>query len=219
VSIANAVFYAESAIFLSHFKGHELSGFGGALKNMGMGCGTRAGKYAMHHSVNPEIDIDKCTGCEKCIKWCSAGALSMKNKKISFDSSKCMGCGECILSCAFNVFRIPWNETVKGVQEKIVEYACGALKNKKHFSINFINHITQYCDCYSDRGKSLVEDIGIVAGSDPVAVDQASADLVNQKFGGDFLRSIFPEIDWTVQLDYAEKLGLGNRKYALVEHK
>ena len=216
--IANAIHYSDFCLFLSHFKGHEISGFGGALKNMGMGCGTRAGKYAMHHSINPSADIDKCTGCGTCVKWCSAGALSVKNKKVSFNASKCIGCGECILSCAFNVFSIPWNETVKSVQEKIVEYAYGVLKDKKHFCVNFLNHVTQYCDCYPDRGKVLLDEIGIVAGSDPVAVDQASADIVNQKFGKDFWRSIFPEIDWTVQLDYAEKLGLGTRKYSLQEY-
>ncbi len=217
VSIANAVHYAESAIFISHFKGHELSGFGGTLKNIGMGCATRAGKYAMHNKVNPTVDVDKCTGCGKCIKWCSAGALSLKSKKIELDSSKCIGCGECILSCAFNVFSIAWNETTKGVQEKIVEYASGVLKNKKHFSINFITHITKFCDCYPDRGTVLLDEIGMAASQDPVALDQASSDLINKKFGKDFWRSIYPEIDSTVQLDYAEKLGLGSRKYSLIE--
>ncbi|MFC1501352.1 DUF362 domain-containing protein, partial [Elusimicrobiota bacterium] len=182
-SIANAIHYAESLIFLSHFKGHELTGFGGTLKNIGMGCATRAGKYAMHHSVNPRVNIDHCTACGKCIQWCPAGALELKNKKIVFDNKKCIGCGECILSCVFNVFSIPWNESTKSVQEKIVEYSYAVLKNKKHFSVNFLKHITKYCDCYSDRGKPLTEDIGILASNDPVALDQASADMVNKKHG------------------------------------
>jgi uncharacterized Fe-S center protein len=216
VSIANAIHYSDSLVFMSHFKGHEISGFGGALKNMGMGCGTRAGKYAMHDRLQPSINDDKCLGCEQCVKWCNTQALRVENKKIHLTPEKCAGCGECILSCPQSVFTIPWDESVSDVQEKIVEYAFGAIKDKPHFCINFLNHITKFCDCYPDRGKPLLPDIGVLASDDPVALDMASADLVNQQFKGDFFKSIFPGIDWNVQLDYAEKLGLGTRKYELV---
>jgi uncharacterized Fe-S center protein len=216
VSIANAVHYADAAIFLSHFKGHEISGFGGALKNIGMGCGTRAGKYAMHDRVRPEVDLDRCLACGRCVEWCSANALSVKSGKIDIDRSQCVGCGECFLSCPRDVFHIPWDENIGSVQQKIVEYAFGALANKRHFSINFMNHITKYCDCYPDKGQPVIGDIGIAASADPVALDQACADIVNERFGGDFFRSIFPDIDWTVQLDYAEKIGVGTRAYTLV---
>ncbi|MGA2090787.1 MAG: DUF362 domain-containing protein [Endomicrobiales bacterium] len=217
VHIANAIFYADSLIFLNHFKGHEISGFGGALKNIGMGCGSRAGKYAMHDTLKPSVNLDACIGCGQCVKWCATGALELKEKKISFKGKNCVGCGECILSCRQNVFNIPWDSTTSAVQEKIVEYAYGVTRNKSHYSINYLNNITQYCDCYPVTGKPLMDDIGIMASSDPVALDQASADIVNARYGGDFWRHLFPEIDWTVQLSYAEELGLGSRKYELIE--
>lgn len=219
VSIANAVHYADSLFFMSHFKGHEISGFGGTLKNAGMGCGTRAGKYAMHDSLKPAIDTANCVGCGACVKWCAPAALSLESKKICYAPEKCVGCGECILSCAHNVFRIPWNETTSAVQEKIVEYAYGVLKGKKHFSINFINHVTQYCDCYPSKGKPLIPDIGVMASADPVALDLASADIVNERFGSDFWKHIFPEIDRNVQLAYAHKLGLGELAYTINTYK
>lgn len=218
VSIANAVHYADSFVFINHLKGHEISGFGGLLKNAGMGCGTRAGKYAMHDKLRPRIGVENCIACGQCLKWCSAQALSLKDRKIAMDLERCVGCGECTLSCTHNVFSIPWDETASGVQERIVEYAYGVLKGKRTFGISFVNHITKFCDCYPTREKPLLGDLGVLASSDPVALDQAGADLVNKAYGGDFWRHIFPDIDWTVQLAYAEQLGLGNRQYELVEY-
>ena len=217
VSIANAVHYADSAIFLTHFKGHEISGFGGTLKNMGMGCGTRAGKYSMHDKIHPKTRLERCIGCSKCIKWCSTKALSLNKRKILMDSVKCVGCGECILTCPQKVFQIPWDENTSDAQEKIIEYAFGAVKNKKYFSINFLNFITQYCDCFRTTADPLIEDIGVLAGLDPVALDQASVDMVNNRFGSDFFKHIFPDIDWETQLSYAEKIGLGSRQYRIIE--
>lgn len=217
VQIANAIHYSDSLIFLSHFKGHEISGFGGALKNAGMGCGTRAGKYAMHDSLTPRVDEKKCIACGQCIKWCTGRALELKGKNIELNREKCIGCGECILSCPQEVFRIPWDEDTSNVQEKIVEYAYGVIKNKPAFYINSLHFITKYCDCYQTKENPLIPDLGVLASSDPVALDQASADIVNTEFNGDFWRHIFPDIDWNVQLDYAQKLGLGKRQYKLVE--
>ncbi len=227
VKIANALHYADSIVFVTHFKGHEVTGFGGTLKNMGMGCGARAGKYEMHHSIIPEVIVEKCNGCGLCIKWCPSGALLFQPSHqstnppihqftIRLDSTKCTGCGECILTCRQGAIKLPWGDPVKTCQEKIVEYACGAVKNKSFFCVNFLQHITKYCDCYGRKEEPLLPDIGILVSPDPVAIDQASADLVNKKFGSDFFRHIFPEIDWTIQLDYAEKIGLGSRKYELI---
>ncbi|MFN3966775.1 MAG: DUF362 domain-containing protein [Endomicrobiia bacterium] len=219
VKIANAIYYSDSFVFVTHFKGHEITGFGGALKNIGMGCATRAGKYEMHNSVVLEIRIENCKSCGICVRWCPTGALSLpdKNSKIIYNKEKCIGCGECIISCKYDVFKIPWSDSTKDVQEKIVEYCFGVLKNKRAIYINFLNFITKYCDCYSTKEGPLIEDIGIVVSSDPVAVDKASVDLVNKKYGRDFFKEIWPEIDWSVQLEYAEKLGLGSRNYELVE--
>lgn len=217
VRIANAVHCSDAFLFLNHFKGHEISGFGGALKNMGMGCGSRAGKYAMHDTLKPKVDVKRCVACGACVTWCAPGALKLDGKRIVFDENRCVGCGECILSCPRDVFSIPWDSSAEAVQEKIVEYAYGVVKGKPHFSVNFLNHITKFCDCYPSKGKPVMDDIGIVAGTDPVAVDQASADIVNRAFGRDLWRHLFPEIDWTVQLSYAEKVGLGSRDYTLVQ--
>ncbi|MFH0947417.1 MAG: DUF362 domain-containing protein [Elusimicrobiota bacterium] len=233
VKIARDIYYADKFIFLTHFKGHEISGFGGAIKNIGMGCGCRHGKYEMHNAIKPNINSEKCIGCGACIKWCPSNALTLlemshrdtvsltglklSNKKIIIDKNICVGCGECILSCEQYAIKIPWDESTRNAQEKIVEYAAGVLYDKKAIYLNFLNYITKFCDCYETKEVPLVEDIGIVASDDPVAIDHASAELVNKKFGGDFFKHIFPDIDWSVQLEYAEKLGLGEKKYNLIE--
>jgi uncharacterized Fe-S center protein len=219
VTIAQEIYNADSFMFLSHFKGHEITGFGGALKNIGMGCGSKAGKYAMHHSLKPTVNNKRCIGCGNCVKYCYQQALSLINKKVVMDKDKCVGCGQCIVNCVFKVFGLKWNESPAVVQEKIVEYAFGILKNKKSSYVNFLNHISKYCDCFSlPKNGPLMEDVGIVAGVDPVAVDQASYDLVNKAYGKNFFKNIYPEIDATIQLQYAEELGLGTRDYELINY-
>lgn len=121
VKIARDIYYADKFIFMTHFKGHEISGFGGTIKNIGMGCGSRQRKYEMHNAIKPNISSEKCIGCGTCIKWCSLNALKLLNKKIIIDKNICMGCGECILSCEQYAIKIPWDESTKNVQEKIVE--------------------------------------------------------------------------------------------------
>lgn len=220
VKIAHDIYYADSLICISHFKGHELSGFGGALKNLGMGCGSKAGKYEMHNNMLPEIAEAKCTGCKVCFKWCPTDAIKLVGKKAKIDSQICVGCGDCILSCPFHAVSIKWNESFKNVQEKIVEYAAGVLSNKtnKCLYVNFLNFITPQCDCYpTGKAKPLLADIGILASLDPVSIDQASVDLVNKQAGKDLFREIYPNIDWSDQLRYAEELRLGERKYELIK--
>ncbi|MDR2395318.1 MAG: DUF362 domain-containing protein [Endomicrobium sp.] len=219
VAIAQEICSADGFIFMSHFKGHELTGFGGALKNIGMGCGSKAGKYAMHHSCKPTLDQKHCIGCGNCVKHCYQKALTLIEKKVVMDKKKCVGCGQCIVNCAFKVFGLKWNEDSVGVQEKIVEYAAGVLKDKKGSYVNFLNHISKYCDCFSvPKNNPLMEDVGIVAGADPVAVDQASYDLINKSYGKNFFKEIYPQINPIVQLQYAQDLGLGSREYTLVNY-
>jgi uncharacterized Fe-S center protein len=219
VAIAREICNADNSIFMSHFKGHEITGFGGALKNIGMGCGSKAGKYAMHHLSKPIVNKKLCRGCGTCVKYCYQKALALVNKKVVMDKEKCAGCGQCIVSCIFKVFKLKWNEDPQSVQEKIIEYAAGVLKTKKSAYINFLNHISKYCDCFTlAKNEPLMNDVGIVAGIDPVAVDQASYDLTNNAFGKNFFKEIYPEIDPTIQLKYAQELGLGNRDYKLVKY-
>lgn len=214
VDIAQDIFFADAIVFLSHFKGHEVTGFGGTLKNMGMGCATRKGKYAMHNTVMPVMDTTRCTGCGYCVSWCPGKALRVEAGTIVMNNAQCLGCGECILSCKQRVFRIPWNEHTSGLQEKIIEYA-SAVASKKNVYLNFLHHITPECDCFPTKSHPLVNDIGILASRDPVALDQASLDLVNEKAGRDIFKEIHPTIDATRQLEYAEELGIGTRQYEL----
>lgn len=232
VNIARAVAEADALVAVTHFKAHELSGFGGSLKNIGMGCATREGKLVQHSTVAPKINREICKGCRLCLDYCSSGAISVTAKKASINEKKCIGCGECIIVCPFKAIEIDWNESPDIFQKKMMEYALGAIKGKEKRSvfINFVVQVSPACDCYSHSDSPIVRDIGILASDDPVAIDAASCDLVNNEIslpgtaikhplgkGEDKWRAIYPAIDWSIQLDHAEKLGLGTRKYSLVK--
>lgn len=233
VKIAEAIYNSDAILAISHFKGHGLCGIGGAIKNLGMGCASRHGKYEQHNSVVPKINTLLCTACGACVKWCAGGALSLRSSVVScqssaisksddrrpttvirLDAAKCTGCGQCVLVCSKNVFKIPWNEESAVVQEKIAEYASGVVKGKKTFYINFLTFITSYCDCFKTTGKPIMPDVGILLSADPVAIDQASLDLIKQTAGRDILKDVVGT-DGTRQIEYAEKLGLGSREYEL----
>jgi uncharacterized protein len=232
VYIGSDIVEADALISVAHFKGHELSGFGGAIKNLGMGCASRKGKLAQHSTVAPKVVLEKCVGCGECIPHCSQNALSLENEKAALNAKKCIGCGECILICSNSAIEIQWNQAIPTFLENIVEYTMGVLKNKtgKLLSVNFITQVSPACDCYGHNDAPIVRDIGIVASKDPVAADQACVDLVNQEKalpgsclevnlekGEDKFRGVYPNVDWTIQLAYAEKLGLGSRSYELTK--
>jgi hypothetical protein len=219
VKIAAAACHADSMIVLTHFKGHELTGFGGSLKNVGMGLGSRAGKQMMHADVQPAVNKEKCTACGCCVKWCPTSAITMIGNKAEIDRSKCIGCGECVASCNFGAIAISYAGSPASVQEKIVEYFYGVWKDKKDKMVffNFLTDISPNCDCYGWNDPPVTQDIGLLASCDPVAIDQASVDMVNKKCGSDKFRDIYPDIDWSVQLSYAESLGIGTRNYELTE--
>ena len=230
VYIASEIVQAEALISVAHFKGHELSGFGGTLKNLGMGCASRRGKLAQHSTVHPKVVRKKGIGCGECVQHCSQKALTLFEEKALIDAQKCMGCGECILVCPSSAIQIEWNQAIPVFLENMIEYTEGVLKGKenKTLCINFITDVSPACDCYSHNDAPVVRDIGILASKDPVAIDQASVDLVNREAalpessltvnraaGEDKFRGIYPKVDWTHQLDYAEKIGLGSRAYQL----
>ena len=232
VSIADGIAEADGMIVVTHFKAHELSGFGGALKNLGMGCATKEGKLAQHSTVAPKISADACKGCKTCLEYCPAKAITVYGRKASINEGKCIGCGECLIVCPSQAIRIEWNESQDLFQKKMVEHALGALagKEKKTLFLNFLLQISPACDCYPNSDAPIVRDIGILASNDPVSIDAASCDLVNSeesipktaikkplKRGEDKWRALYPAIDWNIQLDHAEKLGLGERKYTLVK--
>ena len=230
VKIAAAAAHADAMIAITHFKGHELTGFGGVLKNLGMGLGSRSGKLRMHSDVRPKVEEDKCIACGKCQEWCPAGAITV-TKKAAIDSTKCIGCGECTITCQQDAIAINWESATDVIQEKIVEYVMGALKNKKGKCgfITFITQVSPDCDCWGFNDAPVVRDIGILASLDPVAIDQACADLVNQEMvlpgsclaeQGDVpdkFKALYPMVDWQRQLAYAEEIGLGTRQYELIQ--
>jgi uncharacterized Fe-S center protein len=233
VFIAEAVHEAEGLVAMSHFKLHEMAGFGGAIKNVGMGGASRKGKMAQHSNISPLITEKKCTGCGECVAHCASEAIHInpETDKAVIDPKKCVGCAECISVCPYGNIQIQWNEAIPVFLKKMVEYAYGVILNKKGRAlfINFITQVSPACDCYGFNDFPIVGDIGIVASLDPVAIDQASADLVNQapglpgsqlkdlSPGADKFKDIYPQIDWPIQLAYAEQLGLGTREYELVK--
>jgi uncharacterized Fe-S center protein len=231
VSIAHAIFYAEALVVVTHFKGHELSGFGGAIKNIGMGCASREGKLSQHSTLGPTIKRKACVGCKTCVTWCAYEAIEMRDKKAFINPDRCVECGECIVICPEGAIQIQWNEAAPAFQRKMVEYAIGALKNKGERAafVSFLTQVSPFCDCYGNSDTPLVGDVGILASNDPVAIDQASIDLVNAQPGNPFspytkdlapgadkFRAVHREVDWEVQLAYGEEMGLGQRAYELV---
>jgi len=223
VSLAKAAIDADCLIALSHFKGHDCTGFGGAIKNVGMGLGSRAGKQQMHADVVPRVDTAKCTGDGRCVKWCPTEAISIVNKKAQIDLSRCIGCAECVAACLPGAIGISWAGTPDSIQEKMAEYACGALQKKrgKAAFFNFLLDISPNCDCYPRNDAPIVPDIGVLASTDIVAIDRASVDLVNSSEGRvkghDKFRTIYPDIDWSTQIKHAQKIGLGSQDHELIE--
>ena len=215
VSIAAGLAKYDQVIVLSHFKGHMLAGFGGAVKQLSMGFGSKGGKMAMHLGVKPRIMGFLCKKCGLCQKRCQVGAVSCEKGKFRIDRNKCIGCGACFSICprhAVSIFSLGgfWNALFKGkfFREKLVEYACGSAKGKKHIYISFAVNITRGCDCEPHPMPRCIKDIGVFASTDPVAIDQACLDAAlkaGKKFRG------------AEQLQYAEKCGLGSREYTLVE--
>ncbi len=234
VYLGSEIVEADALVSVAHFKGHELSGFGGTLKNLGMGCASRRGKLDQHSNVSPKIKRKTCIGCGECARHCPGDAIYLEEKKAYIRAEACIGCAECIVRCPTGSVTINWNQTVPVFLEKMMEYCLGVLKNKKNkaFFINFITDISPGCDCLSYNASPIVNNVGVLASLDPVAIDQASADLVNQQKGlsntelkgnlnpgEDKFKGLYPSVDWQHQLSYAETIGLGTRDYTLIPLK
>lgn len=224
---------ADSLVVVSHFKGHMLFGFGGAIKNVGMGLGSRAAKQMMHADVRPTLErIENCAGCGRCMEVCPADAVSMVGDIPVFDEEKCEGCAECITECPNEALQIQWDGAPIQVMEKTAETCWAVLKRKKGKAIyyNFVMDVTPDCDCTADTGVPLTEDVGILVSTDPVAIDAASVFLVTQAKarkdskigvegmqGKDKFKLIRPAINGEHTLKYGEEIGLGSREYTLIE--
>ncbi|GAJ15228.1 unnamed protein product, partial [marine sediment metagenome] len=206
----------KNLVVFSHFTGHIITGLGGALKNLGMGLASRAGKLAMHCNTKITIDPKKCIACNLCIENCPVNAISYVNKKAFIDEKKCIGCARCIAVCEQKAPRIPWaSARGKEVQERLVEYCFGINKICNIIYFTSLKNITLECDCMDTPQKPIIKDLGILASLDPVAIDQAAIDLVKKELGKDAFKE-YNNIDSSFQLKYGEKLELGSRDYKLI---
>lgn len=222
VRLGSLIKQMDSCVVVSHVKGHSTAGFGGAIKNISMGFASRSGKQQMHSDVRPGVNPERCTLCGTCVEWCPVGAITLGDAAL-IDSQICIGCGECRVTCPEGAIDISWETTPTRLQEKMAEYALGALnllKGRIAF-VNFLINITPDCDCWEWSGTRLLDDIGVLSSLDPVAADQASCDLINEaarrKYGRDLWEHLYPRIDWQAQLKHAEEIGVGTRKYSISE--
>jgi uncharacterized Fe-S center protein len=224
IKIAKEIFNADSMVVLSHVKGHELSGFGGSIKNVAMGCVTKESKAAQHRVNRGVIDLSKCTGCGQCVEACAFKALSLIQEKVVRDEEKCTNCNNCLYTCPEKVFSLP-PQAKERFQVYLAHAAAGVLSqfHSKVAFINFIQDVTPLCDCATPSGLPVIPDIGILASTDVVAVEKASLDLIAQskpvgKFANIRSPDILGEINGTdslIQIRTAQKLGLGNMEYQL----
>lgn len=201
---------------LSHFKGYELTGSGGAIKNIGMGSVARAGKMEQHSDSKPIESEENCVACRMCERRCPTGAITV-DEVARIDYNVCIGCGECITMCNYNAVHPAWDGSGEIASKKIAEYAKSAFSSKKAVFVSLINNVSPNCDCYFINEPPVAPDIGIVASTDPVTIDKACIDLVTDKVGYDPFRKIHPNVAWKTQLEHAEKIGLGEEKYELIE--
>ena len=235
--IGRAVMDADVFISLSHFKGHESTGFGGTLKNIGMGCGSRAGKMQQHNDGKPQVDPDLCRGCRRCAKECGSDAIRYESGKAVIDQDLCKGCGRCIGACAFDAISND-NENANSILGcKIAEYSKAVVAGRPCFHISLITDVSPNCDCHSENDAPILPDLGMLASFDPVALDQACVDLCqaaepirNSQLGDNLADPNFhhhhdhfldsnPNVSWKETLEHAEKLGIGTRSYELVTMK
>ena len=235
--IGRAVMDADVFISLSHFKGHESTGFGGALKNIGMGCGSRAGKMEMHSAGKPHVDQNLCVGCQMCAKICAHDAPEFENKKATINHDKCVGCGRCIGVCPKDAILSASDESNEILNCKIAEYTKAVIDNRPHFHISLVIDVSPYCDCHGENDAAIVPNVGMFASFDPVALDMACAEAVNAQpvlsnsmlgdcseeeracHNHDHFHSIFPETCWESAIAHGKKIGIGNSKYKLITVK
>lgn len=233
--IGSAIADADIIISMNHFKGHEQTGFGGALKNLGMGCASVGGKLELHSASQPRIDIESCKGCNICVKHCRHDAIHLNaSHKAEIDYGKCVGCGQCVALCQYDGAVMGEGDTSERLNYKIAEYTKAVLSGKPNFHISFIMNVSPECDCWNHNDAAIVPDLGIAASFDPVALDKACTDMVikapiqetgnrlsdaphhEHLEGCDKFHLMHPDTNWQAGLEHAEKIGLGTQKYELI---
>ena len=230
--IGRAVMDADVFISLTHFKGHEEAGFGGCLKNIGMGCGSRAGKMEQHNAGKPHVAQKHCIGCGQCRKICAHGAPIIENGKAHIDHDRCVGCGRCIAVCPKDAVRIDWDESTTNLNCKIAEYTKAVVDGRPCFHISLVIDVSPNCDCRSENDMAIVPNVGMFASFDPVALDMACVDAVNAQTPlrgsaaddahakahvHDHFQRLHPDTNWRSCLEHGEKIGIGTREYELIK--
>ena len=228
--IGRAVMDADIVISLTHFKCHEEAGVGGAMKNVGMGCGSGAGKREMHSDGRPLTDREKCVGCGACAKICAHNGPKLRDGKMEINWSACVGCGRCMAVCPVGAIYPAYQHSASLLGCKIAEYTKAVLAGRPSFHISLVQDVSPYCDCHAENDVPVVPDVGMFASFDPVALDLACTEAVLAQKpmagsvlesvagrGKDHIQSIFPITNWRSQIAHAKKIGLGEDSYQLVQ--
>ena len=232
--IGHAIMDADVFISLTHFKGHEMAGFGGAIKNIGMGCGSRAGKMEQHCEGKPKVATESCIGCGACSRICAHGAPEIENGKAAINHDKCVGCGRCLAVCPKDAISAVFSNSIAMLNYRMAEYSLAVCKDRPCFHVSLICDVSPNCDCHSENDIPIIPNVGMLASFDPVALDQACADLVNRMpvtggsvleeniremphEHGDHFHMTHPDTEWESCLEHAQKIGLGTREYELTE--
>ncbi|MBQ7290684.1 MAG: DUF362 domain-containing protein [Clostridia bacterium] len=237
--IGRAVMDADVFISLTHFKGHEMTGFGGTIKNIGMGCGSRAGKTEQHSSGKPFIKEAKCRGCRLCLRECANNGLvfDVEKKKMTVNTENCVGCGRCLGACNFDAIRFKNDNATKVLNCRMAEYTKAVVDGRPCFHISLIVDVSPNCDCHAENDAPILPNVGMFASTDPLALDRACVDacLKQKPLPGsqladnmakhdfcdhhDHFKNSRPESEWRSCLEHAEKIGLGTSQYELIEMK
>ena len=235
--IGHAIMDADVFISLTHFKGHEMTGFGGTIKNIGMGCGSRAGKCAQHSGGKPTIDPEVCRGCRRCQRECANGGLvyDEARKKMTVDYDHCVGCGRCLGACNFDAIDFQNESANTQLNCKMAEYAKAVVDGRPNFHISLIMDVSPNCDCHGENDVPILPNIGMFASFDPLALEQACVDaclaaspIAGSQLANNLAKPSFvdhhdhftnstPESEWRSCLAHAEKIGLGSREYELIK--
>ena len=234
--IGRAIMDADVIISLNHFKGHAFTSLGGAIKNLGMGSGSRAGKKEQHSSGQASINPDLCRGCRKCLASCANGGLTFDSsaRKMRVDYDRCTGCGNCLGACNFDAIGFTNDTANEMLSRRMAEYAMAVVDGRPQFHISLVMDITPCCDCHCENDVPILPNIGMLASEDALAIDQAAVDLCQKaeplpggqlyeavhspgfREQGNHFNNVHPESDWKSCFEQAEKIGLGSRQYELI---
>lgn len=223
VKVAREIMSADAMLVVSHPTGHVAAGLGACIKNLGMGLASRMGKMRQHSAMLPEVIDDKCKFCQKCIKWCPQDAIMEKDGKAYILTERCIGCGECLAMCRFDAVKYDWGAESGFMQKSMAEHAYGVVmamqQQGKCFYFNVMVDMTKDCDCFNVAQPKMIPDIGILASSDPVAVDKATLDLSAEAHGKTLAEMSYKHHDAMIQIEHSAKVGMGSLEYELIEVK